>query len=75
MTARGGGPTPTELRNMGPRGVPNYPLGIAERRHRSLPSLAKERNPDVSHYQIAVKIKPLYLTHYVRLLLNLVSDF
>ena len=45
MTARGGGPTPTELRNMGPRGVPTYPLGIAERRHRNLPSTAKERNP------------------------------
>jgi hypothetical protein len=25
MTERGGGPTPTELRNMGPRGVPTYP--------------------------------------------------
>ena len=45
MTARGGGSTPTELRNMGPRGVPTYPLGIAERWHRNLPSLAKERNP------------------------------
>jgi hypothetical protein len=45
MTARGGGPTPSELRNMGPRGVPTYPLGIAERWHRNLQSLAKERNP------------------------------
>ena len=45
MTARGGGPTPTELRNTGPRGVPTYPLGIAERWHRNLQSLAKERNP------------------------------
>ena len=45
MSARGGGPTPTEFRNMGPRGVPTYPLGIAERWHRNLPSLAKERNP------------------------------
>ena len=45
MTARGGGPTPTELRNMGPWGVPTYPLGIAERWHRNLHSLAKERNP------------------------------
>jgi hypothetical protein len=25
MTARGGGPAPTELRNMEPRGVPTYP--------------------------------------------------
>jgi hypothetical protein len=46
MTARGGGPTPTELRNMGPGGVPTYPLGIAERWHHNLPSLAKERNPE-----------------------------
>jgi hypothetical protein len=49
MTARGGGPNPrpnpTELRNMGPRGVPTYPLRIAEWRHRNLPSLTKERNP------------------------------
>jgi hypothetical protein len=33
MTARGGRPTPTELRNTGPRGVPTYPLRIAERWH------------------------------------------
>jgi hypothetical protein len=47
MTARGGLPTPPELRNTGPRGVPSttYPLGIAERRHPNLPSLAKEHNP------------------------------
>ena len=45
MTARGGGPTPAELRGMGPRGVPTYPLGIAERWHRNLQSQAKERNP------------------------------
>ena len=46
MTARGGGPTPAELWNMGPRGVPTYPrVGIAERWHRNLPSLARERNP------------------------------
>jgi hypothetical protein len=46
MTARGGGPTSTELRNiMGPRGVPTCPLGIAERWHRNLPSLAKEHTP------------------------------
>jgi hypothetical protein len=30
---------------MGPRGVPTYPIGIAERWHRNRPSLAKERNP------------------------------
>jgi hypothetical protein len=30
---------------MGPRGVPTYPLGIAERWHRNLPSLAKKQNP------------------------------
>ena len=45
MTARGEGPAPPELRNTGPRGVPTYPLGIAERRHRNLPSVAKEHNP------------------------------
>ena len=39
------GPTHAELRNTGPRGVPTYPLGIAERWHRNLPSLEKERNP------------------------------
>jgi hypothetical protein len=33
---------------MGPRGVPTYPLGFAERWHRNLPSLAKERNPGIS---------------------------
>jgi hypothetical protein len=48
MTARGGGPTPTGLRHQGPRGVP-YPLGIAERWHRNLPFLAKERNPAWRH--------------------------
>ena len=48
MTARGGVPTPPELRNMGPRGGPTYPLGIAERRHRNQPSLVKERNPVVA---------------------------
>ena len=46
MTARGGGPTPKELRNMGPRGAPTYLLGIAKRWHRNLPSLAKEQNPE-----------------------------
>jgi hypothetical protein len=35
-------PTPSELWNMMPQGVPTYPLGIAERWHRNLPSLAKE---------------------------------
>ena len=45
MTARGGVPTPLELRDMGPRGGPTYPLGIAERGHHNLPSIAKERNP------------------------------
>jgi hypothetical protein len=45
MTARGGVPTPPDLWNMGPREGPTYPLGIAERRHRNLPSLVKERNP------------------------------
>mgnify|MGYP006932390248 CR=1 FL=1 len=36
MTARGGVPTPTELRNMSHGGyLPTYPLGIAERRHRN----------------------------------------
>jgi hypothetical protein len=59
MTARGGGPTPTELRNMGPRGVPTYPLGIAERWHRNLPSLAKERNP-VHARKIVLTKKNLY---------------
>ena len=44
MTVRGGGPTPTELRNMWPRGLPTYPLGIAKRWHRNLPSQANERN-------------------------------
>jgi hypothetical protein len=38
-------PTPPELRNMVPRGGPTHPPGIAERWHRNLPSLAKERNP------------------------------
>jgi hypothetical protein len=46
MTVRGGGPTPTELRNMWPRGVPTYPLGIAGRWHRNLSSRTKERNAD-----------------------------
>jgi hypothetical protein len=52
MTARGGGAYPyaTELRNMGPRGAPTYPLGIAERWHRNLPSLKKERNPATWDY-------------------------
>ena len=46
MSARGGVPTPTELRNMSRGGyLPTYPLGIVERRHRNIPSLAKERNP------------------------------
>jgi hypothetical protein len=44
MTARGGGPIPTELQNMGPRGVPTYLLKIAERWHRNLLYLAKECN-------------------------------
>ena len=38
-------PSPPELGNMVPRGGPALPLGIAERWHRNLPSLAKERNP------------------------------
>jgi hypothetical protein len=44
---RGGGvrPSPPELGNMVPRGGPTHPLGIAERWHRNLLSLAKERNP------------------------------
>jgi hypothetical protein len=33
---------------MGPRGVPTYPLGIAERWHHNQPSLVKERNPGAS---------------------------
>jgi hypothetical protein len=53
MTARGGGPTPTyrtypyRTAAGGTRRypVPTYPLGIAERWHRNLPSPAKERNP------------------------------
>jgi hypothetical protein len=52
MTARGGGPTPTELRNRGLRGVPTYPLGIVKRWHHNLPSLAKERSP-VAHVAIS----------------------
>jgi hypothetical protein len=31
---------------MVPRGGPTHPPGIAERWHRNLPSMAKERNPD-----------------------------
>jgi hypothetical protein len=38
-------PSPPELGNMVPRRGPTLPLGIAERRHRNPPSLAKERNP------------------------------
>jgi hypothetical protein len=53
MTARGGVPTPTELLDMWPRGVPTYLLGIAERRHRNLPSMANERNPAVWHLRFA----------------------
>jgi hypothetical protein len=41
-------PSPPELGNMVPRGGPTLPLGIAERRHRNPPSLAKERNPAYS---------------------------
>jgi hypothetical protein len=59
MTARGWVPTPPELRNMGPRGGPTYPLEIAERRHRNLPSLAKERNPEaLATYILAIWISP-----------------
>ena len=69
MTARGGGPTPTELRNMGPRGVPTYPLGIAERWHRNLPSRAKERNPDnkppVCHTVTIVGSTCIIRTYYI----------
>ena len=57
MTARGGVPTPPELRNMGPRGGPTYPLGIAERRHRNLPSLAEEHNPGSDKYLPSARIK------------------
>jgi hypothetical protein len=40
-----GGPTyPPRIREHGALGSPTYSLGIAERWHRNLPSLAKKRN-------------------------------
>ena len=49
MMPRGVRPTPPELRNMVPRGGPTHPPGIAERWHRNLLSLAKERNPGLKN--------------------------
>jgi hypothetical protein len=44
--------SPPELGNMVPRGGPTLPRGLAERWHRNLLSLAKERNPATGHLRL-----------------------
>jgi hypothetical protein len=68
-------PSPPELGNMVPRWGPTLPLGIAERWHRNLPSLAKERNPDTIVNLLAIitsAVARLYLKYIPAWYLNLV---
>ena len=53
MTARGGGTYPYRITEHGAAGGTDLPLGIAERWHRNLPSLVKERNPADKNSNIA----------------------